>query len=69
MSDAKWDYRAELKEPGERTQDPWIFLNFYNQSLPEARIILEFRTDDYDEKFEIAEELSRVLNRLTEHLG
>lgn len=53
-----------MKEPGSTEGDPFIFLNFYDQDLPDAHIAIEFRTTDYDEKFEFAEKLERALNRV-----
>ena len=63
-----FDFRAEVKEPGSTEGDPWIFINFYDPSLPEARIIIEYKTDDYNDKYDLAEELEETLNRLIKHL-
>ena len=62
------DYRAELKEPGSADGDPFIFLNFYEQALPETYISFKFTTTDYDEKFDFAEKLTKALNKIVTHL-
>ena len=53
-----------MKEPGSTEGDPFIFLNFHDQDLPDAHIVIMFRTTDYDEKFEFSEKLERALNRV-----
>ena len=70
MAESKYglSYRAELKEPPTTDGDPFIFLNFYDQSLPETYITFKFKTKHYDKKFNFAESLERALNNLVEHI-